>query len=149
MTNRLLFTTTRDVKSPNRAHETDAGIDFFVPNDFEAVTLKPGEDVLIPSGVKVIVPRGFAMIFKEKSGVAVKKKLTCGASVVDSDYRGEVHLHLFNNGTVDQTIMPGDKIVQGVVVPVSLCELELVSEDDYAMDSTKRGEGGFGSTGDK
>lgn len=146
---KLKFTKTKDVKNPIRAHETDAGIDFFVPNDFEDVELKPGEDVLINSGIKVIVPKGYALIFKEKSGVATKKKLTVGASVVDSDYRGVVHLHLFNNGTVNQTISAGDKIVQGIVVPVSLCDLEEVSEDEYSKDETARGEGGFGSSGVK
>lgn len=145
----MKFTKTRDVKSPTRAHATDAGIDFFVPNDFEGVTLKPGEDVCIDSGVKVIVPEGHALIFKEKSGVALKKKLTCGASVVDSDYRGVVHLHLFNNGLTDQTIEAGDKIVQGVVVPVNLCSLKEVTDEEYSVNETERGEGGFGSSGVK
>ena len=70
----MRYTKVKDVKNPTRAHETDAGIDFFVPNDFETVTLKPGEDVLIDSGIKVIVPKGYALIFKEKSGVAAKRK---------------------------------------------------------------------------
>ena len=126
----LKYTKVKDVKSPVRGHETDAGIDFFVPNDFEEVTLKPGEDVLINSGIKVIVPRGYALIFKEKSGVATKKKLTVGAAVVDSDYRGVAHFHLFNNGLVDQTISAGDKIIQGLLVPIALDNLELISNDD-------------------
>lgn len=143
----LLFTKTKEVKSPTRAHATDAGIDFFVPDDFGEVTLKPGEDVLIDAGIKVIVPEGYALIFKEKSGVATKKKLTIGASVVDSDYRGNVHLHLFNNGTEDQVITAGEKITQGLVVPISLCELEEISEEKYSEDKTERAEGGFGSSG--
>lgn len=143
----LLFTKTKEVKSPIRAHATDAGIDFFIPEDFGEVTLKPGEDVLIDAGVKVIVPEGYALIFKEKSGVATKKKLTIGASVVDSDYRGNVHLHLFNNGNEDQVISSGEKITQGLVVPISLCELEEISEEEYSMDKTERAEGGFGSSG--
>lgn len=146
---KLLFTKVRDVKSPVRGHPTDAGIDFFVPEDFEKKRLIPGEDVLIPSGIKVIVPEGYAMIFKEKSGVAVKKKLTVGACVVDSDYRGEVHLHMFNNGTEEQFISPGDKIVQGVVVPVWLCVPKEISSTKYNEYETERGEGGFGSTGDR
>ena len=145
----LKYTKVKDVKSPVRGHETDAGIDFFVPNDFEEVTLKPGEDVLINSGIKVIVPRGYALIFKEKSGVATKKKLTVGAAVVDSDYRGVAHFHLFNNGLVDQTISAGDKIIQGLLVPIALDNLELISNDDYALYETERAEGGFGSTGDR
>lgn len=143
----MIFTKVGDVKSPVRAHSTDAGIDFFIPNDFEQIVLNPNEDVLIDSKVKVIVPKGYALIFKEKSGVATKKKLTLGASVVDSDYRGVVHFHLFNNGTEVQTLGPGEKIVQGVIVPVSLEEVVEISNEEYDRDSTDRGAGGFGSTG--
>ena len=143
----LKFTKTRDVKSPVRAHETDAGIDFFIPNDFEKVVLKPGDDVLIPSGIKILVPRNFALIFKEKSGVATKKKLTIGACVVDSDYRGEVHLHLFNNGNVDQELNPGDKITQGLLIPIALDTPEEISNEEYDKNETERASGGFGSTG--
>jgi dUTP pyrophosphatase len=143
----LKFTKTRDVKSPVRAHETDAGIDFFIPNDFENVVLKPGDDVLIPSGIKVLVPRNFALIFKEKSGVATKKKLTIGACVVDSDYRGEVHLHLFNNGNADQELNPGDKITQGLLIPIALDTPEEISNEEYDKNETERASGGFGSTG--
>lgn len=143
----MKFLKTRDVKSPVRAHSTDAGIDFFVPNDFKAIALKPNDDILIDSGIKVIVPEGFALIFKEKSGVATKKKLTCGASVVDSDYRGVVHFHLFNNGTEVQVISAGEKIIQGVVMPVNLCTVDEVTEDEYNKYTTERGAGGFGSTG--
>ena len=146
----LKFCKTKEVKSPTRANRTDAGIDFFIPNDFEKVTLKPGEDICIDAGVRVIVPEGYALIFKEKSGVALKKKLTIGASVVDSDYRGVVHLHLFNNGTEEVSIEAGDKITQGLVVPVSLCSPEEINGEEYSKyENTERGEGGFGSTGNK
>lgn len=143
----LNFTKTKDVKSPVRAHPTDAGIDFFVPNDFDKVVLKPGEDVLINSGIKVIVPEGYALIFKEKSGIATKRKLTIGAAVVDSNYRGEVHFHFFNNGIVDQEISAGDKIIQGLLIPVLLCDTCEIDDYDYSTYETDRGDGGFGSTG--
>ena len=143
----LKFTKTKDVKSPVRGHETDAGIDFFIPEDFEETTLEPNEDILIDSGIKVIVPRGFALIFKEKSGVATKRKLTIGAAVVDSDYRGVVHFHLFNNGTIPQVLKAGDKIVQGIVFPISLCNVKEITDEEYSGNVTERGEGGFGSTG--
>ena len=146
----MKYTKTKDVKSPVRANPTDAGIDFFVPNDFGAVTLEPGQDILIDAGIKVIVPEGYALIFKEKSGIATKRKLTIGACVVDSDYRGNVHLHLFNNGTTIQSIEAGDKITQGLIVPVSLCQTEEVSGEVYdEYCNTERGDGGFGSTGTK
>lgn len=145
----LKYIKVADVKDPVRGHETDAGIDFFVPNNFEAITLKPGEDIKIPSGIKLIVPRGYALIFKEKSGIALNRKLTVGACVVDSDYRGEVNLHLFNNGTEPTTIEAGDKIVQGVIVPVLLSTPIEITEEEYNSNITERGEGGFGSTGIK
>lgn len=146
----LKFCKTREVKSPVRGHDTDAGIDFFIPDDFEPVILEPGDDVCIDAGIKVIVDKGYALIFKEKSGVALNKKLTIGACVVDSDYRGIVHLHLFNNGRESVTIGPGDKITQGLVVPISLCKPEEISPEEYSKyEDTERGEGGFGSTGNK
>ena len=145
----LSFIKTKEVKSPVRGHPSDAGIDFFIPEDFETITLFPGDDILIDSGIKVLVPREYALIFKEKSGVAVKKKLTLGASVIDSDYRGVVHFHLFNNGTEPQTISAGEKIVQGIVFPISLCEPKEITEENYNLNCTQRGEGGFGSTGDR
>lgn len=143
----LIYTKTASVKSPTRAHKTDAGIDFFVPDNFGEVVLKPGEDVLIDAGIKVVVPEGYALIFKEKSGVATKKKLTVGASVVDSDYRGVVHFHLFNSGIEAQIISAGEKIIQGIIVPISLCNTIEIDESEYSKLETARGEGGFGSTG--
>lgn len=145
----LKYIKTQDVKSPVRGHDTDAGIDFFVPNTYDEIILAPGEDALIDSGIRVIVPEGYALIFKEKSGVATKKKLIVGAAVVDSDYRGVVHFHLFNNGTEYVTINPGDKIIQGIVFPISLCKPHEITEEEYESNTTDRGVGGFGSTGTK
>lgn len=148
MIEEIVFTKVRDVKSPTRAHRTDAGIDFYVPNDIETITLKPGEDYSIPSGVKVVIPEGYALIYFNKSGRATKDKLAVGACVVDSDYRGEAHLHVYNFGLEDRVINPGDKIVQGLIVPVSLCNTKEITNEEYeAYCNTERGEGGFGSTG--
>lgn len=143
----LKYTKVRNVKDPIRAHRTDAGIDFFIPNDYNEIILAPGEDILINSGIKIIIPDGYALIFKEKSGIATKKKLTIGAAVVDSDYRGVVHFHLFNNGLEYQTLYPGDKIIQGIVFPVILCDIKEISNSEYDVNFTDRGDGGFGSTG--
>lgn len=146
---KLIYTKTKEVKNPVRANRTDAGIDFFIPEDFETTILKPNEDILIDSGIKVVVPEGYALIFKEKSGVATKRKLTIGAAVIDSDYRGVVHFHLFNNGLEPQLLSAGDKITQGLIVPISLCETQEISEEEYSKyENTARGTGGFGSTGD-
>ena len=143
----------RDVKTPTRGTAGSAGIDFYVPNDYPATellcTIEPGERFFIPSGIKANVPEGYALIAMNKSGVALKKDLLVGACVVDSDYQGEIHLHLVNTGKRDATIEPGDKLVQFLLVPVNHCEVEVVAEDNLFSTETTRGAGGFGSTGVK
>ena len=135
----------RDVKTPNRGTTVSAGIDFYVPEDFETTTLAPGESVLIPSGIKVQVPRGYALIAFNKSGVSVKQGLSVGACVVDEDYEGEVHLHMINTSSKEQVIATGQKLVQFVLIPVSYFDVEEV--DEIQSRNTERGSGGFGSTG--
>jgi len=135
----------REVKTPNRGTEVSAGIDFYVPEDFETKVLAPGQSVLIPSGIKVRVPIGYALIAFNKSGVSVKQGLSVGACVVDEDYDGEVHLHMINTSDKDQTISTGQKLVQFVLIPVSYTNVEAV--DELPQRVTQRGAGGFGSTG--
>lgn len=142
----MKFSKVRDVKSPTRAHSTDAGIDFYVPDDFSQFILKPGDSVLIPSGIKVNVPSGHALIAFNKSGVAVKKSLYAGACVVDEDYQGEMHLHLTNVGKYSQGIYPGDKIIQFLLIPIFYDTVEEVDLEDLYEEVTDRADGGFGST---
>lgn len=138
----------RDVKTPVRGTPLSAGLDFFIPNDFPGEhILIPGDAVNIPSGIKVQVPHGYALVFKNKSGVAVKKALQVGACVVDEDYQGEIHLHVRNIGGDVQFLNPGEKIVQAILVPVLYEGVEVVEEADLYPEKTERGEGGFGSTG--
>ena len=143
---------TRTVKFPARANHGDAGIDFFVPEDFPVTTLKHGESVLIPSGIKAEVPFGTALIAHNKSGVASKKKLDVMADTVDHGYAGEIHINLINNGDAEQTISPGDKIIQFIHIPVfGSLPVEVPVEELYDDIHTigARGAGGFGSTGAK
>lgn len=138
----------RNVKTPERGTPLSAGLDFFVPNDFPGEHfLLPGDAINIPSGIKVKVPHGFALVFMNKSGVAVKKGLQVGACVVDEDYQGEVHLHVRNTSTDVQSIKPGEKLVQALLIPVDYCDVEVVNVDELYEEGTQRGEGGFGSTG--
>lgn len=137
----------RDVKTPKRGTEKSAGIDFFVPNDFESCELKPGQSACIPSGVKVNVPEGYALIVFNKSGVALKRNLSVGACVIDEDYQGEVHLHVYNFGTVNETINRGEKLVQMILIPVFYDCIEEVGVSVLYDQVSSRGEGGFGSTG--
>ncbi len=140
---------TREVKTPTRGTDGSAGIDFYVPDNYPAnlCTVDPGERLFIPSGIRADVPDGYALIAFNKSGVALKKGLDVGACVVDSDYQGEIHLHLFNTTTEPQTIEPGQKLVQFLLVPVDHCAIELVSDSELFSNTSERGEGGFGSTG--
>jgi len=139
----------RDVKLPTRNNSTDAGIDFFVPNDFPLSIIKPHKCILIPSGIKANVPDGFALIAFNKSGVATKKNLIVGAAVVDSCYQGEIHLHLMNNSPIDTIIESGEKIVQFILLPVGLHTPTEVHIDELYEKETKRGSSGFGSSGAK
>jgi dUTP pyrophosphatase len=146
--NALSICKVRDVKTPNRGTKLSAGIDFFVPNDFKQVDLYPSEAILIPSGIKVRPPDGFALIAFNKSGVALNKNLSVGACVVDEDYRGEVHLHVYNFGSKPVTISPGDKLVQFLMLRPEYSDV-VEFEPDHCLfqEQTERGVGGFGSTG--
>lgn len=166
----------REVKTPARAHATDAGIDFFVPVDIDMetmtekckvtgcqpkmvwnddklvkISISPGESVLIPSGIKMRVPDGYMLQFTNKSGIAAKRHLLVGSSVVDSSYEGETNINLHNVGNTEQVIEAGDKIVQGILIPVKLDAVEDVGNEDilFAGSHSDRGSGGFGSSGIK
>lgn len=127
---------------PERAIDSDAGMDVRTP---VPVTIDPHADVCIPLGWKCEFPKGFALIFWEKSGIATKKKLDIGAAVVDAGYRGIVHCHLFNNSDETVTFNPGDKVGQFIILPVWHGKAKEVESVDA---NTERGEGGFGHTGD-
>lgn len=140
---------TRNVKTPTRGTTGSAGIDFYVPDDYPNSLSKidPGDRFFIPSGVKANVPEGYALIAMNKSGVALKKGLMVGACVVDSDYQGEIHLHLVNTSGKAVTIEPGEKLTQFLLIPVEHCPVTVVPENGLFDTETDRGAGGFGSTG--
>ena len=139
----------REGKIPVRAHETDAGMDFFAPLDMERTEVKPQHDIKIHTGIRVAIPRGWAMLGVNKSGVATKKRLTLGAKLIDADYRGELIIHLVNIGSESTWIEPSEKIAQFVLLEVGTHMILEFSEEDYMRiyANTERGEGGFGSTG--
>ena len=143
----LNLSKTRDVKDPQRGTPGSAGIDFFIPNDFEGTVVLPQGSALIPSGIKAKVPDGYALIAMNKSGVATKLGLVVGACVVDSDYQGEIHIHLINTSNKCVTLEPGQKIVQFLLTPIEHCSINIVPLKDLFDSKTTRGIGGFGSTG--
>ena len=156
----------RDVKTPERGTSVAAGIDFFVPNDFEETIVEPRGDILIPSGIIANVPDGFMLMAADKSGIAssaaakMKAGITpkdgspitsiiVGAKIVDEDYTGEIHMHVINVGAYPVTIYPGMKLQQFILVPVLYDSVELVQTKDELLNgkNTERGGGAFGSTG--
>ena len=138
----------RDVKVPQRGTSLSAGLDFFIPNDYTGkCILAPSGSVLIPSGIKANVPKGYMLTAFNKSGISVNKNLVVGACVVDEDYQGEIHIHLINVGNKVVEVAPGDKIVQFILVPIFLATVELVDQQDLFWKDSERGSAGFGSTG--
>lgn len=137
----------RDVKPPSRGTSRSAGIDFYIPNDFENKLLFKGDSVLIPSGVKVQIPEGYALIAHNKSGVATKLGLVVGADTVDEDYEGEIHIHVIkvSNDPVMAELKKGMKLIQFVLEKMNYENVEVV--DELPKRNTERGTGGFGSTG--
>ena len=123
------FSKIRDVKSPARANPSDAGIDFFPPNDFTPVTVPPQGRVAIQSGIRVNIPHGYMLQFCNKSGVATKRGLVYAAHIVDAGYEGELVITLINTSDVAVSIHEGEKIIQGVIVPVIHAQMLEVADD--------------------
>ena len=129
---------------PTYGTDLSAGADLRAILD-EPITVKPGEAVLLHTGVAVAIPAGYVGLVFARSGIACKRGLAPSnkVGVIDADYRGEIMVSLHNHGTNEQTIDPDERIAQMVVAPFIHCEYE--EADD--LDDTARGTGGFGSTG--
>lgn len=125
---------------PKYAHKGDAGVDLYSTEDY---TLKPGESILVSTGVSMAIPDGYVGLIWDRSGLAVKHSLHVLAGVVDSVYRGEVCVVLKNLGDEDFKVTKGMRIAQMLIQPVMSAEIE---ESD-SLEETSRNEGGFGSTG--
>lgn len=111
------------------------------------LTIRPGERVLVPTGMAMEIPQGYEVQVRPRSGLSLKTSLLVvnAPGTIDSDYRGEVKIILGNFGTKDEIINHGDRIAQLVVAPV--IQASYVVEDQ--LSETDRGAGGFGSTGKK
>jgi len=111
----------------------------------EVATIAPGKRELIGTGFAFAIPEGFEVQVRPRSGLALKKGVSVlnTPGTIDSDYRGEIKVILANLGEEDFVVERGDRIAQIVVAPVQRGNLVEVSE----LDDTKRGTGGFGSTG--
>lgn len=109
------------------------------------IVIAPGARHAVPSGLAIAVPAGHEVQIRPRSGLALRHGVTVANApgTIDSDYRGEIKVILINLGEAPVTISRGMRIAQMVVAPVIQASLALVD----TLDSTKRGDGGFGSTG--
>jgi len=129
---------------PQYASEEAAGADLRAAID-ESIQVHPGERALIPTSVKVAIPRGYEIQIRPRSGLALKYGITVlnSPGTIDSDYRGVICVVLINHGEETFTIEPKMRIAQLVVAPV--VQARFVITDSLA--TTTRGEGGFGHSG--
>lgn len=114
--------------------------------DVKSILISPGERLMIPSGIKLQGHKSTAFIMFNKSGISVKKGLDVLACVIDEDYQGEIHLSLVNTSKYIVEIKEGEKIIQGIEIPVIYSDLIEVPETELFETETERGTGGFGST---
>ena len=132
--------------TPTYGTEFSAGADLYACEGGE-VTIEPGESKLIHTGLSLEIPVGYAGLIYARSGIATKRGLAPAnkVGVIDSDYRGEIMVCLFNHSNTAQTISDKERIAQLVITP--FLQVEYCEKDE--LSDTVRGEGGFGSTGKK
>ncbi len=128
---------------PEYAHDGDAGCDLRSAVD---VVLAPGERSLVPTGVAIAIPQGYAGFVQPRSGMAAKHGISVvnAPGLIDSHYRGELKVILINTDAREAfSVKRGDKIAQLVIQPVVTASFNVVD----SLDETVRGAGGFGSSG--
>ena len=161
------FIKVRNVKTPIRNAKENAGIDFFVPEidaisakeladgnividtEKKCIVVEPHKAVIIPSGIKSKFPNNLALIANNKSGIASKKQLIFGASVIDCSYQGEWHFNLINTSDDPQYIEFGQKIIQFIPTVIDTEDFVMrdMTEEEFYTEKTNRGDGWAGSTG--
>ena len=129
---------------PTYGSPFSAGADLYACLD-ETAALAPGDTAMIPTGLTLEIPENFAGLVCARSGLASKRGLAPAnkIGVIDSDYRGELIVALYNHSRAVQTVAPGERIAQLLITPVAACRF-IESEE---LSDTARGGGGFGSTG--
>ena len=132
------------VKLPSYKTKGASGMDLmaFIK---EPIELKPGKSCLVPTGLSIAFPKQYEIQIRPRSGLAAKNNIGVlnSPGTIDSDYRGEIKVIIFNHGNKDFIVNNGDRIAQMVIAPIEKMELE----ETKSLPETIRGEGGFGSTG--
>ena len=133
-----------EVKLPSYKTTGASGMDLmaFIRS---SVTIKPKSSILIPTGLSLAFSEDYEIQIRPRSGLAAKNNISVlnTPGTIDSDYRGEIKVIVYNHGSEDFIINNGDRIAQMILMPVIKMELEETSD----LPKTIRGEGGFGSTG--
>lgn len=131
-----------DAIIPKYQTEEAAGFDL---HSIEDKTVKAGEREVIKTGLAVALPKGYELQVRPRSGLALKNGITVlnTPGTVDSDYRGELMVILFNTSKEDFAVKKGERIAQAIIKEILQADFAVVEE----LDSTERGVGGFGSTG--
>jgi len=125
---------------PERASKGAAGYDIFSAVDSQ---IPARSKALVPTDIAISIPNGLYGRIAPRSGLAVKHSIDVGAGVIDSDYRGNIGIVLFNHSDSNFEIKKGDRIAQMILEPIAI--LPVIESED--LDDTARGSGGFGSTG--
>ena len=132
------------VKLPSYKTNGASGMDLMAWLE-KPINLEPGKSCLVPTGLSVAFPKEYEIQIRPRSGLAAKNNISVlnTPGTIDSDYRGELKIILFNHGNENFIINKNDRIAQMVLTPIIKMELEETSE----LPDSIRGEGGFGSTG--
>ena len=146
MTEILIKRLSDKVLLPKYETEGSSGLDLAAHIN-ESVQIKPGSTAIIPTGLAVSIPINFEIQIRPRSGLAAKNQISVlnTPGTIDADYRGELKVILINLGTKSFLVENGARIAQMVLCPVIKADLKEVK----TLDDTKRGSGGFGSTGTK
>ena len=132
------------VKLPSYKTVGSSGMDLMALTD-KPITILPKKSYLVPTGISVAMPKNYEIQIRPRSGLAAKNNISVlnTPGTIDSDYRGEIKIILFNHGSDEFLINNGDRIAQIVLMPIHKVDFEEVDN----LPDTVRGEGGFGSTG--
>lgn len=143
---RLKVVLDEDAVMPTKAHDNDAGFDLYSREDKEIpphnAPYWQNNSAVFDTGVHIEIPEGYTLFLKSKSGLNVKHHLTSDG-VIDAGYTGPIVVKLYNHGTEPYYVHKGDKISQGVFLPIPSVELY---ESD-SLEESERGANGFGSSG--
>ena len=142
----LIKRLSKNIPLPKYETEGSSGMDL-TANINKVIEIQPGKSEIIPTGLALSIPKNYEIQIRPRSGLAAKNQISVlnTPGTIDEDYRGEIKVILINLGEKKFKIEKGLRIAQMVLCPIIKAELEEVDE----LDETKRGSGGFGSTGIK